>query len=76
MQVTKQANGQTYAETLAYLEVLQPDDAAYDAMIKDIMPMAQDQRPQDIADAVAFLSSSRASQITGEVIRIDGGLTL
>ena len=26
MQVTKQANGQTYAETLAYLEVLQPDE--------------------------------------------------
>uniref|UniRef100_A0A7S3L9I9 DNA mismatch repair proteins mutS family domain-containing protein n=1 Tax=Amphora coffeiformis TaxID=265554 RepID=A0A7S3L9I9_9STRA len=26
MQVTKQGNGQTYAETLAYLEVLQPDE--------------------------------------------------
>ncbi len=57
-------------------EALQPDDAAYDAMIDDIMPMGEDQKPSDIADAVAFLCSSRAAQITGEVIRIDGGLTL
>ena len=55
---------------------LQPDDDAYDAMIKDIMPMNEDQKPSDIADAVAFLCSARAGQITGEVIRIDGGLTL
>ena len=57
-------------------ERLQPDDAAYEAMISETMPMAQDQKPVDIAHAVAFLCSSRASQVTGEVIRIDGGLTL
>lgn len=57
-------------------ETLQPDDDAYDAMIKDVMPMSEDQKPEDIADAVAFLCSSRASQVTGDVIRIDGGLTL
>ena len=57
-------------------EALQPDDDAYDAMIDDIMPMQEDQSPTDIANAVAFLCSSRASQVTGEVIKIDGGLTL
>ncbi|MCP3990765.1 MAG: SDR family oxidoreductase, partial [Actinomycetia bacterium] len=57
-------------------EALQPDEASYDTMIKDIMPMSEDQKPSDIANAVAFLCSDRASQITGEVIRIDGGLTL
>jgi 3-oxoacyl-[acyl-carrier protein] reductase len=57
-------------------ERMQPDEAAYDAMIDDIMPMGEDQKPSDIADAVAFLCSDRASQVTGEVIRIDGGLTL
>lgn len=57
-------------------ESLQPDDDAYDTMIKDVMPMNEDQKPEDIANAVAFLCSSRASQVTGDVIRIDGGLTL
>jgi 3-oxoacyl-[acyl-carrier protein] reductase len=57
-------------------ERMQPDDSAYDAMIDDIMPMGEDQKPSDIANAVAFLCSARASQVTGEVIRIDGGLTL
>lgn len=57
-------------------EALQPDDEAYDTMISDIMPMQQDQSPTDIANAVAFLCSSRAAQVTGEVIKVDGGLTL
>lgn len=57
-------------------EAMQPSQDAYDVMIKEIMPMQQDQTPENIADAVAFLCSDRASQITGEVIRIDGGLTL
>ncbi len=57
-------------------EAMQPNQDDYDAMIKEIMPMQQDQSPEDIADAVAFLCSDRASQITGEVITIDGGLTL
>ncbi|MCP3987783.1 MAG: SDR family oxidoreductase [Actinomycetia bacterium] len=57
-------------------EAMQPDEVSYDTMIKDIMPMSEDQKPSDIANAVAFLCSDRASQITGEVIRIDGGLTL
>ena len=57
-------------------EAMQPDEVAYKTMIDDIMPMGDDQKPSDIADAVAFLCSARASQVTGEVIRIDGGFTL
>lgn len=57
-------------------EALQPDDDAYDDMISNIMPMSEDQKPEDIANAVAFLCSARAGQVTGEVIRIDGGMTL
>ncbi len=57
-------------------ERLQPDDDAYRAMIGEVMPMGEDQKASDVADAVAFLCSDRARQITGEVIRIDGGCTL
>lgn len=57
-------------------ETMQPDQQAYDAMIDEIMPMQQDQTPQNIADAITFLCSPQASQVTGEVITIDGGLTL
>lgn len=57
-------------------EVLQPDQDAYQAMIAQTMPLGRDQTPEDIAEAVAFLCSTRAAQITGEVIRIDGGFTL
>lgn len=57
-------------------QAMQPDDEAYNAMIADIMPMGRDQSPADIANSVAFLCSERAGQVTGEIIRIDGGLTL
>lgn len=57
-------------------EAMQPDQDAYDSMIHNRMPMQQDQSPEDIANAVAFLCSDRASQVTGETIKIDGGFTL
>lgn len=40
------------------------------------IPMRRIGRPEDMADACAFLCSDRSSYITGQVLLIDGGKTL
>ena len=40
-----------------------------------LVPLRRTGRPEDIADAVVFLASERASYITGEEIVVDGGFT-
>lgn len=40
------------------------------------VPMKRAGRPEDVAETAAFLASSAADYITGEVIRVDGGLAI
>jgi NAD(P)-dependent dehydrogenase (short-subunit alcohol dehydrogenase family) len=39
------------------------------------VPLKRGARPQEIADAVTFLGSDKASFITGQIIRVNGGKT-
>lgn len=48
---------------------------AKDAILSAI-PAKRMGRPEDVAQAVAFLASSAADYITGEVLRVDGGLAM
>jgi NAD(P)-dependent dehydrogenase (short-subunit alcohol dehydrogenase family) len=47
----------------------------FEAMFINDIPMARVGEPIEIAEAVAFLASDAASFITGQILRIDGGLT-
>lgn len=51
------------------------NDGAKEAAISRI-PLKRVGQPKDIAEAVAFLASDRASYITGQVICVDGGMAI
>lgn len=50
-------------------------EAARQNMLNAI-PLARAGQPEDIAKAVAFLASENAAYITGQVLTVDGGLTM
>ncbi len=41
--------------------------------VRTVVPLGRWQEPEDVANMVVFLSSTRAKQITGQTINIDGG---
>jgi 2-hydroxycyclohexanecarboxyl-CoA dehydrogenase len=50
-------------------------DKVKEALTKAI-PLRRLGKPEEVADAVAFLASERASYITGQVLSVSGGLTM
>ncbi|MCU1483195.1 MAG: oxidoreductase [Subtercola sp.] len=50
-------------------------DGARDRFLAQL-PVPRTGLPEDVADAVAFLASDQARYITGEILRVDGGLVI
>lgn len=44
--------------------------------IRQIVPLGRWQKPENIADMAVFLSSDRASEVTGQTINVDGGYVM
>jgi 3-oxoacyl-[acyl-carrier protein] reductase len=70
--ITVNAIAAGYVETDIWAGV--PDEAR--EAILSMIPLERKGETQEIADAVAFLASDQASYITGQVIGIDGGITM
>ncbi|MGI6443131.1 MAG: 3-oxoacyl-[acyl-carrier-protein] reductase [Synergistaceae bacterium] len=51
-----------------------PEDAK-NAMLQNV-PLGREGRPEDIAKAVSFLASEEAAYIHGQVLAVDGGMTM
>jgi NAD(P)-dependent dehydrogenase (short-subunit alcohol dehydrogenase family) len=44
-------------------------------VLRYMQPLEREAQPEDVANAVVFLSSDRAAQVTGVILPIDGGTT-
>jgi 2-hydroxycyclohexanecarboxyl-CoA dehydrogenase len=51
-------------------------DGWADRKIRAVVPLGRWQSAQDVASMIVFLSSDRASQITGQTINVDGGFVM
>ena len=45
-------------------------------VVRTMQPLQRQGRPEDVANAVAYLASDKAAQVTGVVLPIDGGTTV
>lgn len=53
-----------------------PEVAQLLGNLEDSIPLGRRGRPEDIAEAVSFLCSSRADYITGQTLSVNGGLCM
>lgn len=57
-------------------EMTGPVRSAYGDKILERVPLGSFAEPEDVAEAISFLASDAARYITGQIITVDGGLSL
>ena len=65
--------GNVYFEGGRWEELKRADEDGVSEYIRSVVPMKRFARPEEVADAILFLSSERASFITGAELSVDGG---
>ncbi|HUN56560.1 MAG TPA: SDR family NAD(P)-dependent oxidoreductase [Candidatus Binataceae bacterium] len=50
--------------------------ATFEAAVRTLVPLGREQTPDDIGRTVSWLCSDQAANVTGQIIAIDGGITL
>ncbi|PJZ86296.1 SDR family NAD(P)-dependent oxidoreductase [Leptospira harrisiae] len=70
------APGNVYSPGGSWDEKIQKDPERINKIIESTVPMKRFGSPEEIADMVLFLSSDRASFVTGSCIVVDGGQTV
>lgn len=53
-----------------------PPKDVYNAVVQTMIPFKKDQTPEDIGNAVVFLASDDAKEITGQALNVCGGMRM
>jgi meso-butanediol dehydrogenase / (S,S)-butanediol dehydrogenase / diacetyl reductase len=61
-----------FASQVPDFKGLEPEQV-FGAVVKHMIPMGRPQMPEDVGNAVVFLSSDEAKEITGQALNVDGG---
>ena len=75
IRVNAVAPGEVRTPMLSSQRATPPTEADLQALADATIPMKRLAEPAEIANVVAFLASSDASYMTGEIVHVDGGYT-